>query len=550
MSAENGATRDATTTARANVGWSGPGAVVRLERTHRRLLRRRLGVDVVERRPSARVRVPPGRLGSAAVAALRAAVGAAHVHTGAADRLARAGGMSYLDLLHRRDDDTVDAPDAVLTPASHDEVVAVLGACEEHGIAVVPYGGGTSVVGGLDAPADRCAIALDLSRMAALVDVDEVSQTATMQPGLTGPEAERLLGEQGLTLGHFPQSWECSTVGGWVATRSAGQLSTGVGRIDDLVVALRVATPRGTLELGRGPRSAAGPDLRELFVGSEGALGVITEVRLRVRSAPTVRRYLGWSFPDFAAGLAAVRQLRQDDVAPDLVRLSDATETAVTLDLAGRPGRALRAYQRMRGHTGGCLVITGWEGTSSATVRARRALADTVLRAAGGVPLGERVGESWVHGRYGAPYLRDALLDASMLAETLETAADWSSLAEVHATVTGVLTRTLTDLGTPPVVMAHVSHAYPTGASLYVTVIARRLDDDPAGQWWTAKRAALDAITDHGATITHHHAVGADHRPWMTDEVGALGVEVLRAVKRTVDPAGILNPAVLIPPEE
>ncbi|MQA06604.1 MAG: FAD-binding protein [Streptosporangiales bacterium] len=538
---------------RANVRWEHADAPPRLSRARLRLLRRRLEVSAstAEHAPEAagEVEVPPSRLEAGTVRALAAVVGAEHVTTDAAERFAHAGGMSYADLLRRREAAAVAAPDAVVRPASHGEVLEVLRVCEREELAVVPYGGGTSVVGGVGVPT-RPNVTVEFGRLAELVEVDETSQTATMQPGLTGPEAERLLAERGYTLGHFPQSWERSTVGGWVVTRSAGQLSTGMGRIDDLVVAMRVATPRGTLTVGHGPRSAAGPDLRELFLGSEGALGLLTEVTLRVRPVPSVRRYLGWSFRDLASGLAACRTLRQAGIAPDVLRLSDEEETEVTFQLAGRAGTAMRGYQRLRRQSGGCLLITGWEGTSEAIERSRQRHASALVKAAGGVPLGAKVGAAWHESRYDAPHLRDALLDVGVLAETLETATSWTALPELHEAVTSTVRRVLTDLGTPPIVMAHVSHAYPTGASLYVTVLAKRLDDDPVEQWWAAKRAAGDVIAEHGATITHHHAVGTDHLPWLTDEIGQLGVDILTAVKHTVDPAGILNPGVLVPPAE
>ncbi|MGH3425263.1 MAG: FAD-binding oxidoreductase, partial [Nocardioidaceae bacterium] len=287
-------------------------------------------------------------------------------------------------------------------------------------------------------------------------------------------------------------------------------------------------------------------DLRAVFTGSEGALGVVTEATLRVRPTPTVRRYEGWSFPSFGSGLRAFRRLVQEGVAPDVLRLSDAEETRVTLLLAGRAGLALRAYQAARGQHGGCLAIVGWESTSERVVRARRTLTRAVVKDAGGIALGAGVGASWLHGRYDAPYLRDALLDAGALAETLETASDWSGLRDLHADVRRAVRDALAEQGTPPIVLTHVSHAYPTGASLYVTVIARR-SGDPGAQWWPAKRAAMDAITTAGATITHHHAVGSDHTPWLQDEIGALGLETLRAVKEVVDPRGIMNPGTLLP---
>lgn len=540
---------EVTEVARARTSWPGPGSPKILTRAHRALLRRELGLTPRSPAAPSPVRVRASTLPSGARTALAAAVGPAHVRTAPADRLAVAGGMSYLDLLRRREDAELPVPDAVVAPGTHEEVLAVLAACADHDVAVVPYGGGTSVVGGVEPRAGGRAavVTIDLARMDALVHLDEEPQLATLQPGVTGPRVEELLGARGYTLGHFPQSWECSTVGGWVATRSAGQASTGVGRIDDLVTAVRVATPRGTLAVGRGPRSAAGPDLRAIVTGSEGILGVITEATLRVRPAPTIRRYEGWSFPDLGSGLRAFRRVAQEGVAPDILRLSDAEETRVTLTLAGRAGLAVRAYQAARGHESGCLAILGWEGTSAQTVRTRRALARTVVRDAGGLALGTRVGASWLHGRYDAPYLRDALLDAGALAETLETASNWSDLGDLHAAVRRAVHDALAAQGTPPVVLSHVSHAYPTGASLYVTVIARR-GDDPAAQWWRAKRAAMDAITAAGATITHHHGVGRDHARWLDDEIGALGVDAVRAVKAAVDPSGIMNPGVLLPP--
>ena len=300
---------------------------------------------------------------------------------------------------------------------------------------------------------------------------------------------------------------------------------------------LRVATPTGTLELGRGPSSAAGPDLRELFVGSEGTLGIVTEVGLRVHPVPQHTAYQAWSFPDFAAGADALRIVAQSGSTPTVMRLSDEAETGINLAMAGDVGGAAP--------TSGCLAITTFEGTE-AHVRARYEEVTALLTAAGGTALGEAPARSWEHGRFDAPYLRDALLDAGTITETLETATRWSDLAALRAAVTTALTETLAALGTPPLVMCHISHTYPTGASLYFTVVCAQAAD-PLSQWTAAKRAAGDAITATGGTITHHHAVGRDHRPWMENEIGPLGIRVLRAVKEAIDPGGILNPGKLVP---
>ncbi|MGH3713814.1 MAG: FAD-binding oxidoreductase [Micromonosporaceae bacterium] len=484
------------------------------------------------------ITVPDSQLLEAARQALVEAIGVDHVSETHADRIGHTRGFSTPDLLRLRAGDAADAPDAVLFPGSHDDVLAVLTACAAHRVAVVPYGGGTSVVGGLAPARERFAavVAIDLRRLDALVEIDAESRTATLQAGVRGPRAEELLAAHGFTLGHFPQSYEGATIGGYAATRSSGQASAGYGRFDEMVVGLTLATPRGTVTLGTAPKSAAGPDLRQLVLGSEGSFGVITSVVLRVRPRPELRVYDGWRFPDFATGAAALRRLEQDGPRPTVLRLSDEAETAVNL---ADPASALSG-----GGTGGCLAICGYEGRS-AEVAARREAADAVLTDAGGEPLGEPPGEKWREGRYRAPYLRDPLLDAGALVETLETATFWSNLHRLRQAVTEALTSALSAQGTPPLVLCHISHVYETGASLYFTVVCAQADD-PVAQWRAAKQAANTAIGDAGGTITHHHAVGVDHQPGYAREVGPLAIEALRAVKRTFDPDGICNPGVLV----
>ncbi|MFW3169792.1 FAD-binding oxidoreductase [Geodermatophilus sp. CPCC 206100] len=499
--------------------------------------------------PVAEIVLPPSRLAEDCRLRLVELLGEEHVRTDRAARLRHAGGKSYLDLLRRRAGDASDAPDAVVTPGSTEETAALLALCSELGVVVVPFGGGTSVVGGLsgvDAD-DRPSLSVDLARMASVRSVDVHSSLVTVQPGVRGPALERHLETDGLTLGHLPQSWEFATLGGYAATRSAGQASTGVGRFDDLVAGLTLATPSGVLELGHPPASAAGPDLLGLALGSEGALGVITELRLRVRPRPRAREYEGWSFRSWEAGLAGLQRLARHDLLPDVVRLSDPDETRANLLMASGPGaRALRGVLRARRRGEGCLLVVGWEGLPH-LVRARQRAAAAVLRESRAVRVGARVGESWRKHRFGAPYLRDSLLDAGLLVETLETAATWTALPAVYDAVRAALRESLGRRGRTPLVLSHVSHGYPTGASLYVTVLADRDDDLPIQQWLLAKRAATDALVAAGGTLTHHHAVGADHRPWLEREIGPLGVEVLRAVKQRLDPRGICNPGVLLP---
>jgi alkyldihydroxyacetonephosphate synthase len=394
------------------------------------------------------------------------------------------------------------------------------------------------------------AISLDLGRLDALLALDERSLTATFGPGIRGPEAEALLARRGLTLGHFPQSYEFASLGGYAATRSAGQASTGYGRFDELVLGLRCAAPSGELRAAADfPASAAGPSLRQVLVGSEGTMGVITELTVRVRPRPPERRFEGWFFRSFAEGTEAFRELEQRRAAPDVARLSDEDETRSALAFAGGRGardRLGRAYLRARGYADGCLVVAGWDGTDVEVAR-RRAAGARILRHAGGLPLGRGPGAAWERSRFETPYLRDDMLERGVMVETLETATNWSNLLTLHAAVRGALHEALDARGTPPLVLCHVSHLYPSGASLYFTFMARQEAYHELDQWQAAKRAASDAIVANGGTITHHHAIGRDHVPWMRAETGPLGVDLLRAAKTTADPAGIMNPGKLLP---
>ncbi len=445
-------------------------------------------------------------------------------------RALHAAGRSYQDLLALRSG-SFGAPDAVLLPLAS-QVGHVLRACAELGIAAVPFGGGTSVVGGVSplAGSHRAVVAFDLRRLDQLLSLSSEDLTAVLEPGLRGPAAEALLNARGFTLGHFPQSYEHATIGGYAATRSAGQASTGYGRFDANVLGLTVETPAGQLRLGRGAATAAGPSLLQLLVGSEGAFGVITSVTMRIRPLPTVKRYDAWLIRSWEDGIAQLRRLEQGGVVPDVARLSDPDETAVNLRM-GAPG-AVQLLGRGR-----CLLVLGWEGTGRSVSTRRRSAAVKGIRLPG-------AGARWEHGRYAGPYLRDDLMDAGFLVETLETSASWSSLLTVWSEVRAALESSLGRC----VVMCHVSHLYSQGASLYFTALAAATHD-PAEQWQRAKAAASDALVRTGATITHHHAVGTDHRPWMADEIGPLGVAVLRAVKDVLDPTGVLNPGKLLQEE-
>lgn len=496
------------------------------------------------------VELKPPSVSSNALASLREILGMEHVRDDHDDRVLHAAGKGYPDLVRLRLGRPLGAPDAVLYPSTHEQLRALLGLCANESLAVVPFGGGTSVVGGVEPlrGSHRAVVALDMARMASVLGLDERSQMVTVQAGARARELEDWLSARGLTLGHFPQSFEYVSLGGCAATRSAGQASSGYGRFERMVHGLRMVAPAGDIELSAFPASAAGPGVRELAVGSEGTLGVIDELTLRVRRAPTTRIYEGVFFESFEAGTHAFRELAQNRCAPEVARLSDEQETRMSLALAGSggpQGRLGRAYLDMRGYGGGCLAILGFEGDSKELGR-RRAAAIEIVRAAGGLRVGRSPGRAWLASRFSAPYLRDELLTHGVMVETLETATRWSNVQQLHRHVAEAIEGALRAQGTPALVMCHVSHLYETGASLYFTFIARQREGEEIEQWQQAKAAASAAIVDGGGTITHHHAVGRDHAPWIEQEIGSTGVSALRALKVELDPAGIMNPGKLL----
>lgn len=495
------------------------------------------------------VELPPSTLAAhPLVDALRAVCGDDNVDDSTETRARHATGRSYLDLLALRSGRLSEAPDLVVAPGAAAQVGAVLRLCGEAGCAVVPFGGGTSVVGGVRPLRGRhgAVLSLDTRRLTGVHALDAVSMSAIVGAGTTGPEVESALASRDLTLGHFPQSFEQATLGGFAATRSAGQASDGYGRFDQMVLGLRCVTPSGPLVVPAHPASAAGPALRELLLGSEGRFGVITELTLRVRPASAPPHDEIWSLRSFAEGVDALRTLAQRDLLPDVARLSDEHESRVLRASAGHGGRlelVADRYLRLRGHADGCLLVAAWE-RAGAAAQARRSEAHVLLRRHHALSLGTGAAQSWRRRRYEGPYLRDALLDRGVLVETLETAVPWAALPVLHAALLSSLREDLRESGRAAMVGAHVSHAYPSGASLYLTVLARS-GSDPAARWRAAKRRAAEVILAGGGTITHHHAVGTDHLPWIDREIGILGVEALRGVSHRLDPAGIMNPGKL-----
>jgi alkyldihydroxyacetonephosphate synthase len=502
------------------------------------------------------IRLPPPKLSREVADALRAACGDDGVRTGAFERISHAAGRSLPDLLRLRAGDIDAVPEAVVYPGDEGAVAAVLRVAAEAGLAVVPFGGGTSVVGGVAprcAPEQVGALSLDTTRLDRLLRVDAASGTATAQAGIDGPALEAALSEHGLTLGHFPQSFEHSTLGGWIATRSVGQESDGYGGIDALLVCARMITPQGVLRTLEVPGAATGPDLNHVVLGSEGALGVIVEATLRVGRAPRVRDARGMLFRSFAEGLAAVREVARARIPIGMLRLSDGHETELARvqrrDPARRfdlPETALRLAASLGYGAGASLLLYGGQGSEAAEVRRALARARAIGRQHGGLPLGRAPGRSWRRERFRTPYLRDWLLDRGVAVETLETALPWSRLEAGHAQVLRSLRSALEAQAGAGLAMAHLSHTYPDGACLYFTVLYPLDPSQPLEQWMGVKRAASDAVVAAGGTISHHHGVGIDHVPWVTHEKGALGMRALRALKSALDPRGVMNPGKLL----
>jgi alkyldihydroxyacetonephosphate synthase len=531
-------------------GWGYEDRTVLLRAEFANLLNDALGLDGSVRGPVALadVALPAATLSQRARERLEALLGGAEwVRSDPISRIVHSGGKGYLDLVAMRAGVPHGAPDAVVYPDGHEQVLAVLAVCAAERVAVVPFGGGTSVVGGLEpiAGGQHAVISLDLSRIAGLLTVDPRSLTISVAAGTRAPALEAALASYDLTLGHYPDSFEFVSVGGCAATRSVGQASSGYGRIDQAIQGVRLATPVGELAPAALPASAAGPALRELIVGSEGVLGVITGLLMRVRTRPAQRVYEGVAFESFEAAAEALRNAVQDHATPDVVRLSD--ELATRLLLAAGEGGGRRSplgRHALRGRAA-VLMIVGWEGQRDAVQR-RRLHTMTLLRRGGGTPIGEAAGRGWAASRFATPYVRDELLARGVLVEQFETAGTWTALEALRSAVTAALVDSLSARGTPPLVGCQISHVYDTGASLTFTALARALEGQEVSQWRGAKDAASAAIVRAGATISHHHGIGRDHVGWAAAELGPLGVASLRALKAQLDPLGVMNPGKLI----
>ena len=475
------------------------------------------------------------------------------VSTESDQRLRHARGQSLPDWVALRFGEIERFPDGVAYPASEEEVEGIIAYGRETGARIIPYGGGSSVVGHINPMiGEQPVLTVDMSRLSRLLDLDETDRLATFGAGVSGPHIEAQLRAQGYTLWHFPQSFEYSTLGGWIATRSSGQQSIHYGRIEDLFAGGSLVSPDGKLDLPPFPASAAGPDLRQLVLGSEGRLGVITSATMRIRPLPEQEDFHAAFFPDWPRAVVAVREIVQAGIPISMLRMSDAEETATTLILAGR-ARLIRMAERVlrtRGlREGKCMLLFGVTGGSKQVKRTRNEILD-IIGAHDGVHVGRIMGNEWRKSRFRTPYLRNTLWEAGYAIDTLETAVPWSAVHVTKNAILQVLRHGLEAQNERVHAFGHLSHMYPTGASIYITLIFRIAPSaaETLERWRILKRAASEVIVEHGGTISHQHGVGVDHAPYLLAEKGELGLQALADVTRRFDPDGMMNPGKLFTP--
>lgn len=504
------------------------------------------------------LRIPDPRVPERLRSALEQAVTAPFLSVDPLDRVVHARGKSLRDLINQRRGELSRVPDVVVRPGSEDEVTAVVRAAVSSDAVVIPFGGGSSISGSLEAPATeaRPVVSVDLARLDKVLEIDSGSRLARVQAGVFGPHLEAQLCAQGYTFGHFPDSFTHSTLGGWIATRSSGMQSDRYGDIADLTRGLRVVTPSGTLVTRPVPSTSTGPSIREMVLGSEGRLGIITEATVHVRPIPERRTILGYVFPTFADGLAAMRDVAASEYSVSVTRVSDAHETQFSFAMRVRPtlvdklqSKALRLYLKRRlGYDVNlmCLSFIGYEGSERHVAAQCRAVGKLVKRH-GGFCIGRGPGALYDQKKFDLPYIRDFLLDRGAAGDVSETAMPWSQLTRVYDAVTAAGHSSFAELGVQGYLMCHLSHSYHAGACLYFTFAFQPTTrDEMIAEYDVVKSAIQQAFVDNGATLSHHHAVGTEHARWLEQDISAPGVAMLKALFDGTDPGSNLNPGKIV----
>jgi alkyldihydroxyacetonephosphate synthase len=490
---------------------------------------------------------------------LEEAVGESFVSTDPLDRVVHARGKSLRDLIRQRRGDLPRLPDVIVRPGDEAAVTAVVQAAVRADAVLIPFGGGSSISGSLQAPdgESRPVVSVDLERLDRVLDIDRESRLARVQAGVFGPHLEEQLDGLGYTFGHFPDSFPHSTLGGWIATRSSGMQSDRYGDIADMVKGLRVATPAGTLVTRPVPAASNGPSVGQMILGSEGRLGIITEATVHVRRIPQRRTILGYLFPTFADGLAAMRDLAASEHSVSVTRVSDANETQFSFALRVNPtlsdklqSAALRAYLgRRRGFDVEQMSLSfiGYEGSERHVAAQRRAVGRLVKRH-GGLCVGSGPGVLYDQKKFDIPYIRDFLLDRGAPGDVSETATTWSNLMPLYEAVVAAANGAFAQLNVQGYLMCHLSHSYHAGACLYFTFAFKATSEpDMLAEYELVKSAIQQAFVDNGATLSHHHAVGTEHAQWLLEDISAPGVAMLDALFDGFDPGKHLNPGKIVP---
>ena len=468
-------------------------------------------------------------------------------------RLRHARGQSFADWIAMHSGEFEVFPDGVAMPESTHDVERLLALAAEHDIIVIPYGGGTSVVGHINPqPSKRPVLTIAMGKMDKLLALDDESQLATFGAGAQGPAVEAQLAEHGYRLGHYPQSWELSTLGGWIAARSSGQQSLGYGRIEQMFAGGTLVTPQGVMSIADIPASSAGPDLREMMMGTEGRAGIFTEVKMRVQPQPEEEIFKVVFLPSWEAGKQVLRQAVQSNIKLSMLRLSNAAETNAHLHLGTSPTQfmAIGTYLKARGLGDQKVMLT--YGVTGDKAQNKLALTQfkKLLSQHGGVSgkLADLMGKIWAHGRFKFPYLRGTLWEKGIMVDTFETATNWANIDEQMQQMQEAVQSSLADEGEQVMAFTHISHVYRQGASLYTTYFFRAAKDHAStlARWQKIKHAASLSVANGKATISHQHGVGRDHAPYLRAEKGALGIQVTADMLKSLDPDQRMNPGVLL----
>ena len=534
------------------------------------LARREIGVDlggrrIIKKKNLSTLDVPGSRLPAAVREELVAVLGESELRDDDEFRVLHSFGRSLPDLFRVRTGDFGRLVDAVVYPGSEEEVAAVLRIVLERDLVLIPYGGGSCISGSVTPGRDeqRPILTMNLGRLSRILEIDDTAGLARVQAGMYGPDMEEQLQAKGWTVGHFPDSFTYSTVGGWAATRSSGMQSDKYGDIEDIVRGLRLVHPDGTVVTKAIPGRDSGPSVHEMILGSEGRLGVITEVTVQVHRSTPVRQVIGYMYPDWEHGIRGMHAIaRSTDVSPTFTRLSDGPETKFSLALSSKTPTTTKAkvsakvqdglfaYLRSQGWDTSeemCLSYVCFEG-SKASVEQQKAIVKKIVKASGGVTLGASVGKVYDQKKFDTPYLRDFLLNYQVFGDVCDTGATWSSINEVHATVYEAFEATQREQDLPGFMFCHMSRGYLSGACRSFAVACPYSSEDQAReQYYRAKNAVQQTFVDLGSTVSHHHAVGVEHQPWITEDIGEVGVRIVKGLLADNDPGRNLNPGKVVP---